>query len=85
MSLSVTGYAQMSRELVAMAEEFCAGRILFTLEGGYNLDALAYGVLNAFHALTGDDTIVDPIGPAPQRERPIDTLLENLRSMHDID
>ena len=85
MSLSVTGYARMSQELVAMADEFCDGRIVFTLEGGYNLDVLGYGVLNAFHALMKDETVVDPIGPAPRPERPIDDLLGNLKDLHELD
>jgi len=85
MNLSLTGYAQISRELVAMANEFCDGHIVFTLEGGYNLDALGYGVLNAFYALLGEDTVVDPLGPAPRPGRPIDTLLENLKDLHELD
>ena len=85
MCLSVTGYAQISRELIAMANALCDGHIVFTLEGGYNLDALGYGVLNAFYALMGDETVVDPMGPAPRPERPIDGLLESLKDLHELD
>lgn len=85
MCLSVSGYARMSQELVAMANELCDGHIVFTLEGGYNLDALGYGVLNAFYALMGDETVVDPMGPTPRPERPIDALLENLKDLHELD
>ncbi|MGD8997236.1 MAG: histone deacetylase, partial [Anaerolineae bacterium] len=56
MNLSLTGYAHVQRELVRMADQLCEGRIVFTLEGGYQLEALAYGVSNACHALLGEDT-----------------------------
>ena len=85
MELSVTGYASISRSLVSMAESFCGGRIIFSLEGGYNLDALAYGVLNAFYALMGEETVVDPIGSSPRLECPVEPLLEKLRQLHQLD
>jgi acetoin utilization deacetylase AcuC-like enzyme len=84
MNLSVSGYAALERELVAMAKQLCDGRIVFTLEGGYHLNALAYGVLNAFYALLGEDTVVDPLGPSPRSERSIDPLIEDLRNLHHL-
>lgn len=85
MALSLSGYAQMARDLVDMADELCGGRIVFTLEGGYRLDALAYGVLNAFYALLGEETTVDPLGPSPRPERPIDDLIEDLKDLHQLE
>jgi acetoin utilization deacetylase AcuC-like enzyme len=34
-------YSWLTREILAIAAEFCAGRVVSTLEGGYNLKALA--------------------------------------------
>jgi acetoin utilization deacetylase AcuC-like enzyme len=34
-------YSWLTREILAVAAEFCAGRVVSTLEGGYNLKALA--------------------------------------------
>ena len=82
MALSLTGYADLARSLVRMADRFCGGRVMFTLEGGYQLDALAYGVLNAFYALLGEETVVDPLGPSPRPERSIDSLIEDLKELH---
>lgn len=82
MSLSLTGYARLARELVRMADRLCDGRIVFTLEGGYELDVLAYGVLNAFYAMLGKGTIADPLGPSPRPERAVDTLIARLREIH---
>jgi len=62
----------------------CDGRIVFTLEGGYHLDVLAYGVLNGFYALIGEDTVADPFGLSPHPERPIDSLVMRLKQVHGL-
>jgi acetoin utilization deacetylase AcuC-like enzyme len=80
--LSLTGYAQMSRALVTLADELANGRILFVLEGGYQVQALSYGILNTFYALIGQDKIVDPLGVMPQTEQDISQLLRQLKQHH---
>ena len=42
--LGEADYAWITRRLCAMADALCAGRIVATLEGGYDLDALAASV-----------------------------------------
>jgi acetoin utilization deacetylase AcuC-like enzyme len=84
MNLSLTGYAHMQRELVKMAGRLCEGRIVFALEGGYQLDALAYGVSNAFYAMLGESATIDPLGPSPRPERSLGTLVEDLRELHHL-
>jgi len=85
MALSLTGYAAMAQTLVDMAEQLCQGRIVFALEGGYHLDALAYGVLNAFYALLGEGVVIDPLGPSPRPVRSIDPLIDELKHLHQLD
>jgi acetoin utilization deacetylase AcuC-like enzyme len=80
--LSLTGYAAMCRRLLQMADDLCQGRILFILEGGYLLDALAYGVLNLVHSLRGRDRVLDPLGPLPQVETGVTNILLQLRQLH---
>jgi acetoin utilization deacetylase AcuC-like enzyme len=84
MELSLTGYAHLTHELVDMAAQLCDGRIVFTLEGGYQLNVLAYGVLNALYALLGDATIADPIGPSSRPSRPVDGIVARLRDLHGL-
>jgi acetoin utilization deacetylase AcuC-like enzyme len=84
MDLSLTGYAHLQQELVRMAGQLCRGRIVFTLEGGYQLEALAYGVSNAIYAMLGEDTVVDPLGPSPRPERSLGTLIEDLQELHHL-
>jgi acetoin utilization deacetylase AcuC-like enzyme len=63
--LTLEGYARLGRDLVALADEVCAGRIVVVLEGGYDLAVLAHGVANAARALLGDAVAADPLGPHP--------------------
>lgn len=42
--ITTEGYAELSSRIVQFADETCAGRVVSTLEGGYNLDALAEDV-----------------------------------------
>lgn len=51
--LGDTDYAWVTRELVRVAAECCAGRVISTLEGGYDLTALAVGVELHVKALMG--------------------------------
>jgi len=60
MQVSVTGFAQMVKIIKDLADELCGGRLVFTLEGGYNLTALAASVKATFDVLLGNATIDDP-------------------------
>jgi acetoin utilization deacetylase AcuC-like enzyme len=80
--LSLTGYAEMSRTLVKLADELANGRILFVLEGGYQVQALSYGILNTFYALNGQVKIEDPLGKMPAEEQDISQLLRQLKRHH---
>ncbi|MBC8264075.1 MAG: histone deacetylase [Anaerolineales bacterium] len=82
MQLSITGYTHLARRLKAMADQLCQGRLVFTLEGGYELEVLAYAVLNTFHVLLGDEEIHDPLGPARRSERDVSDLLDQLKGLH---
>ncbi len=54
MRLTHQGYAYMTRVLVRLAEELCGGRILASLEGGYNLKGLREGVFAVMSELIGE-------------------------------
>jgi acetoin utilization deacetylase AcuC-like enzyme len=44
MDVTTEGFAEMTRRVVAWAKEYCEGRVVSLLEGGYELDALAESV-----------------------------------------
>lgn len=53
LGLSTAGYLMLARKVMALAEEYCAGKIVFVLEGGYDPVNVANGVEATFIALTG--------------------------------
>lgn len=53
MQVTPQGFAYMTRTLVRLAEEVCQGRLLLTLEGGYNLDGQRDGILAVLGELYG--------------------------------
>ena len=60
------------------------GTLVFTLEGGYHLDALGYGVLNTFGVLLDGQVweLVDPLGPSSRGERPVDDVIVRVLDAH---
>lgn len=84
MQLTLHGYDGLARSLLAAAGELCAGRIVFVSEGGYNLQVLSHGWANIARAALGDPAVVDPIGPAPRREPPVDALMSRVQQIHKL-
>jgi acetoin utilization deacetylase AcuC-like enzyme len=87
MTVTVAGYGTMAHKLVALANELpeARGRVAFTLEGGYNLDAIAYGALATLGAMVGDSNVADPLGPPNRRETPLDPkYFDQLRALHGL-
>lgn len=75
--LSIPAYGWLTRFVIEQAERLCKGRAVFTLEGGYALDALAEGVVNVVKTLTGEK----PSTPVePRRPSVIDELKRGLAS-----
>ena len=62
MQVSITGFAQIVTVLKKLALELCQARLVFTLEGGYNLQVAASSVKATFDVLLGTPEIVDPLG-----------------------
>ena len=85
MRLTLGGYAAIARELIALAGEHCAGRIIFVLEGGYHLEVLAHGVCNLARQLLGDERISDPFDNSQLKTRQdIATVIERIRLIHKL-
>lgn len=53
MAVTAVGFAYLTRVVKNLAAELCAGRLLLTLEGGYNLTGLRDGVLASLGELAG--------------------------------
>lgn len=81
-NLSLTGYTALARTLVQLAKQECEGRVVFVLEGGYDIPVCANGVANTFRAMLGDEDIPDPIGPSRRRGEDIGAYVEQLKALH---
>jgi acetoin utilization deacetylase AcuC-like enzyme len=85
MRLSLAGFSALTRSLITLAQELCAGRIVFVLEGGYNLQVLSHGWANIARALLGQPDGDDPIGAASGHEPALTALLDRVRHVHKLD
>ena len=52
MSLTKAGFKHMNEQLMALAKKHCSGKIVFVLEGGYDMKGLQEGVESVFETLT---------------------------------
>jgi acetoin utilization deacetylase AcuC-like enzyme len=76
MQVTEAGFAWMTRVLVEAAEACCPGRLVFVLEGGYDLAALASGVAAVLRTLLGEE----PAAPEERRaDRSTQAVIAGLR------
>ena len=84
MNLSVSGFARMVGVIKGLADELCGGHLVLTLEGGYNLEALAASVKATFDVLLGN-AIDDPLStPRRFEARNIEDLLAEIKKIHKL-
>ncbi|MCX6012831.1 MAG: histone deacetylase [Chloroflexi bacterium] len=85
MQVSVDGFADIAETLKKLADELCDGKLLFSLEGGYNIQAIAYSIKATFDKFLGHGTISDPLGPAPGNMHPeINSLIDKVKRTHSL-
>jgi acetoin utilization deacetylase AcuC-like enzyme len=78
LGLSSGGYHAYAKRLVELAGQYCKGRIVFVLEGGYNPVNVASGVEAVLAALTR--TEFNPQDPSPYPEPDISATLDDVRA-----
>ena len=83
MLLSLSGYRAIADSLVGLARELCQGRLVFTLEGGYELAVLAHGVDATLTSMLGRP-FEDRLGPAGQPEANVEALLARIVQWHGL-
>jgi len=86
MQVSVSGFARLVEIIKTLADMLCQGRMVFTLEGGYHLEALALSVGATFDILRGKRQISDPLGKQKGKTKPVDfnNFIRMLKDMHDL-
>lgn len=70
MQVSVAGFARMVEITKVLADILCQGRLVFTLEGGYHMEALPSSISATFDTLLGNRQITDPLGKQEARTKP---------------
>jgi acetoin utilization deacetylase AcuC-like enzyme len=84
LNLSLSGFDWITSELIKAAENLCEGKIVFFLEGGYNLEVLSYAVTNTICRLLGINDFEDPFGKSDQNEPDINNLISELKKIHNL-
>lgn len=86
MRLSISGYSDILRRINALAGEFCKGRVVLSLEGGYDPEALSSGVEAVFDVLLGAPDALDLLGTGPVKDIPpdIEPLLRQLKDAFEL-
>ena len=78
LGLSTAGYSMLARKVVALAEEYCDGKIVFVLEGGYDPINVANGAEAVFVAAT-DKGKIETDDPNPHKEPDCESRIEQIR------
>jgi acetoin utilization deacetylase AcuC-like enzyme len=81
MSVSPDGFAGLTRVLMDIARESCDGKLVLTLEGGYNLEGLRNSVKAVLKELRGESTIGDRDWSGQEDQRKLAPVLEKAKSI----
>jgi acetoin utilization deacetylase AcuC-like enzyme len=79
MQVTTAGFARMASRLLEVANECCDGRIVFSLEGGYDLQALGDAVATVTRTLLAGGS---QVGPAPTGSPSSEALVGLFREAH---
>ncbi len=83
MTVSQAGYEGMALRLAAAAAELCDGRLLFVLEGGYRLEAVARAAEGCLRVLLGESPRETPPANLPLRPD-VARLLDEAGRLHGL-
>ena len=81
LGLSTAGYLLLAKKVMALAEEFCYGKIVFVLEGGYDPANVANGAEAVFVAATGKGASATN-DRNPYNEPECESRIEEIRQQH---
>jgi acetoin utilization deacetylase AcuC-like enzyme len=86
MQVTTTGFAEMVKIIKGLADELCESRLIFCLEGGYHLKALACSVKATFDVLLCNSRIEDPLGQPKQGYNTLDIspLIKAIKTIHNL-
>lgn len=84
LQLTAGGAYRLASRLRALAEELCAGRLIYVLEGGYDPPALASCLAASACGLAGAPPPSDPFGHPPFVESDALPVLRRVAALHHL-
>lgn len=78
LGLSTHGYFMLAQKVVALADEYCDGRIVFVLEGGYDPTNVANGAGTVFDALSRRGLRHEAHDPNPHKEPDCESRIDEV-------
>lgn len=82
--VTLHGFASLTHRVMSLAGELCGGKLGVLLEGGYDTEVLAFGVLNTLNIMRGMDEIHDPTGDWTGTETDVEPLIRQLKKIHSL-
>ena len=81
LGLSSAGYLMLAKKVISLAKEYCDGKIVFVLEGGYDPVNVANGAEAVFIAATGKgESEANDLNP--RKEPDCEARIEEVRRWH---
>ncbi|XP_077214348.1 histone deacetylase 14 isoform X2 [Tasmannia lanceolata] len=81
-------YYMLASSIKQLAKELCGGRCVFFLEGGYNLQSLAYSVADTFRAFLGEPSLASQFdNPSILYEEPstkVKQAIQRVKHIHSL-
>jgi len=86
MQVSVPGFARIAEIMKTLADMLCQGHLVFTLEGGYHLEALSSSVSATLDTLLGNREVTDPLGKQEAKSKPVNfnNFITMVRDIHQV-
>jgi acetoin utilization deacetylase AcuC-like enzyme len=83
MSVTPQGFAVLTHILMEIARLSCGGKVVLTLEGGYNLQGLQDSVKAVLKELRGETTAGDRDWSGNKDKRILDRVLDKVKDIHE--
>ena len=82
MNVTPEGFAGLTRSIIDIANSCCGGKVVLTLEGGYNIDGLVASVRAVLNELTGltETNIENLISSSDQHD--LNTIMKQVSNVH---
>ncbi len=84
LGVSTQGFFDISKKLVQLADEYCNGKVVFVLEGGYDPQNVAHGVDAVFGALTNSPLKFEAKDLSPHKEPDHESRIAEIRKWHEV-